>query len=896
MTARVCPDCPRGVAGLRRPPAALASFCRAGGRGPHQKAVRPPPALLSVGRLAAGLLLAGALGGLVPGTWAQPLIQEVLYDGEGADGDDAFTEIRGPAGMSLEGWGLVGINGGTGEVYRTVSLSGGVIPADGLLVVATSEAAAALQQVRDLTGAVDWQNGPDAVQLRDPEGHVVDALQYGDAGVHNAGEGTPAPAVEAGSSLSRDAAGTDTGDNAADFAPQAVPTPGSLGAAPPGEPDPGPEPSLSVSVPDTLAGRGDTLSVPLRVSGATGRGIVSLEIFLSFDRSVLEWVSLSPSGALVAASWTWVHHLAAGAGSTVDTLKLAAASSGQALPDTQALFTLDFAVAPVTHPAWSRLGLEHVLFNAALPAQQVGHGGCTVVGADASLAVSPGTVRPGGAVLLEVQDADLAEPAAVQVTIGVQEEQLLLPPRGGGVFADSLALVAGPPATGNGELEVQGGDQVTFCYVDSLDASGQTTPRCAALVVLGRSADGQLDVTGVAQPGDTLWVRLIDADLNAGSTTRECATVRLVRPTTAEYEALTLEEAGLDDSLFFGALPTSLEAGPSGDGRLTLTAGESVLAAYDDALAEDGTAAQRQAATQVVALFGDVDGNGLSQAFDAACVLTHVVAPFLSGRDSLAANVDSLAPASPITPVDAALILQRRVGLLGRYPVQRRGSRNHPQPLVPPAGARPAADLRLVCLQESGGDLAVWLSCRDGITSGELLLGGTATVRAVEAVPAFLVAWRQDGERVHIAFAGPAPLQGPGPLLHLRRSEPGGDLRVLRAVLNDGEVAAQVATVVQASAAAEAPPAALYPVYPNPFNPVTAIRFALPSPRPVCLEILNELGQVVRTLVAGPYGSGLHQTVWDARDEAGGLQASGVYFCRLRAGSFTATRPLLLAH
>ena len=106
--------------------------------------------------------------------------------------------------MLLDGWSLVGINGGTGLPYRTLDLTGATIPGDGLLVVATSSAEAGLAAVRDFIANVDWQNGPDAVQLVDPFMSIVDAIQYGNAGINNAGFGLPALDSPAGSSLSRD--------------------------------------------------------------------------------------------------------------------------------------------------------------------------------------------------------------------------------------------------------------------------------------------------------------------------------------------------------------------------------------------------------------------------------------------------------------------------------------------------------------------------------------------------------------------------------------------------------------------------------------------------------------------------------------------------------------------
>ena len=165
---------------------------------------------MGIAGLMTGLLIMASAG-------ASPVvIQEVLYDGLGSDADDVFTELFGIPGGSLNGWTLVGVNGRNGESYRTIDLSGALIPDDGLLLIATSSANMSLAALADFIANVDWQNGPDAVQLW--FGDVLqDALQYGDAGVNNAGEGMHAPITPAGMSLSRSFFGTDTDDNAADF-------------------------------------------------------------------------------------------------------------------------------------------------------------------------------------------------------------------------------------------------------------------------------------------------------------------------------------------------------------------------------------------------------------------------------------------------------------------------------------------------------------------------------------------------------------------------------------------------------------------------------------------------------------------------------------------------------
>lgn len=156
-------------------------------------------------------------------------IQEVFYDATGPDSAHAFTELAGEPGTNLDEWSLVGVNGSTGLPYRVIELRG-VMPDDGVFVIATSAANPDLAAVRDFVASVDWQNGPDAVQLWWASEVIMDAVQYGDAGEANAGEGNPAEDV-VGLSLTRDEAGTDTDDNAVDFR-AASPTPGVAGARP----------------------------------------------------------------------------------------------------------------------------------------------------------------------------------------------------------------------------------------------------------------------------------------------------------------------------------------------------------------------------------------------------------------------------------------------------------------------------------------------------------------------------------------------------------------------------------------------------------------------------------------------------------------------------------------
>jgi len=82
--------------------------------------------------------------------------------------------------------------------------------------------------------------------------------------------------------------------------------------------------------------------------------------------------------------------------------------------------------------------------------------------------------------------------------------------------------------------------------------------------------------------------------------------------------------------------------------------------------------------------------------------------------------------------------------------------------------------------------------------------------------------------------------------------------------------------------------------YPNPFNPVTTIRFDLPTRSKVVLRVFDVTGRIVSTLVNRPLDAGQHTAIWNGNDEADGDVSPGVYFYRLEAGDFVATRRMLL--
>jgi len=93
---------------------------------------------------------------------------------------------------------------------------------------------------------------------------------------------------------------------------------------------------------------------------------------------------------------------------------------------------------------------------------------------------------------------------------------------------------------------------------------------------------------------------------------------------------------------------------------------------------------------------------------------------------------------------------------------------------------------------------------------------------------------------------------------------------------------------------------ALYQNYPNPFNPETWIPYRLAKSADVTIHIHSVTGQLVRRLKIGRQDSGEYMSKskaahWDGRNDVGERIASGVYFYRIQAGDFTATRKLAVS-
>ena len=82
--------------------------------------------------------------------------------------------------------------------------------------------------------------------------------------------------------------------------------------------------------------------------------------------------------------------------------------------------------------------------------------------------------------------------------------------------------------------------------------------------------------------------------------------------------------------------------------------------------------------------------------------------------------------------------------------------------------------------------------------------------------------------------------------------------------------------------------------YPNPFNPSTLIEYSIPEVSNVKISIYNLLGQELYTERMGSLQPGNYEFKWNGIDNFGKAIATGVYFYKIDAGSFSATKKMIL--
>ena len=86
----------------------------------------------------------------------------------------------------------------------------------------------------------------------------------------------------------------------------------------------------------------------------------------------------------------------------------------------------------------------------------------------------------------------------------------------------------------------------------------------------------------------------------------------------------------------------------------------------------------------------------------------------------------------------------------------------------------------------------------------------------------------------------------------------------------------------------------LYNAYPNPFNPVTTLRYDLPENGLVNIIIYDILGRRVKTLISQPQTAGQRSVQWNATNDYGKPVSAGVYLYQIQTGKYISTKKMVL--
>ena len=86
----------------------------------------------------------------------------------------------------------------------------------------------------------------------------------------------------------------------------------------------------------------------------------------------------------------------------------------------------------------------------------------------------------------------------------------------------------------------------------------------------------------------------------------------------------------------------------------------------------------------------------------------------------------------------------------------------------------------------------------------------------------------------------------------------------------------------------------LYPNYPNPFNPVTTLRYDLPEQTHVNITVYDMLGRQVKTLINHTQDAGYKSVIWNATNDYGKPVSAGIYLYQIQAGEYMLTKKMVL--
>ncbi len=295
---------------------------------------------------------------------------------------------------------------------------------------------------------------------------------------------------------------------------------------------------------------------------------------------------------------------------------------------------------------------------------------------------------------------------------------------------------------------------------------------------------------------------------------------------------------------------------------------------------------------------GDVDLNGIVQAYDASLILKYLVDLIeLSEQQLSNANVSM---DETVSALDATFILQYVVGTIDLLPYDgsapqfmATGSLNMEDQSI-----EPGATIELPIYLHGGSNIFAFegsfsfdpaILTFNEINWSSQLNHFNKEINAQDGIIQFVGAGsKEDGEEgvfgtvsftVNESFASDSTVVR---LEALRWNEGSPESDVTQATLYHFTALERISDQLPIRYTLEQN-------FPNPFNPQTTIRFHLPEAARVSLTIYNSIGQKVANLVDGDQPAGLYAVKFES-----GQLGSGLYYCHFQANGYSQIRKMLL--
>jgi hypothetical protein len=303
---------------------------------------------------------------------------------------------------------------------------------------------------------------------------------------------------------------------------------------------------------------------------------------------------------------------------------------------------------------------------------------------------------------------------------------------------------------------------------------------------------------------------------------------------------------------------------------------------------------------QVDTLYGDVSWNAQVQHYDAALILQDLAE--MIELDSLQTLVGDVSGNDSLSTLDATLILQYVVGLIAELPYD------------PGTQFLATGDLSMEDYGVAPGTVA---AVPINITNGSNIYGFEAvlefdpavlefdTLLLSEAMANYLIITNPLEEGVVKVVASGSNVDGNAgvfAILYFNVSSEFTDetfIQINDLRWNEGELvedAAEMTLTYVLSIDEELIPDVftLHQNFPNPFNPVTTLRYDLPEQTHVNITIYDMLGRKVRTILNQQQDLGYKSLIWDATNDYGKPVSAGIYLYQIQAGEFVQTKKMVL--